>query len=411
MEILEPGNWVRPELGQAEELTEQVYFLLEGVRVDGDDALIEASTAFDGFEPYEIELEPPERYGLEARTLEALRHAASRIERFARFQMEMYGDRYFEDETGRYGQRVLPLDRIGAYVPGGRHPLISTALMTLIPARVAGVGHRIAVSPSDHPALLAAASLAGAHRFVRIGGAQAIAMLAYGSRWNEPVDMIVGPGNAYVNAAKALVQSRVKIDTLAGPSELLILADDASDPRWLVEDMLAQAEHDPMALSILASSDRGLLERVGRELGLDQGPAGSDIGLVQLVHAADADALVAFADRVAPEHLMVCCADGYIDPERLRHHGSLFDGALTTVALGDYCSGPNHTLPTRGVARQKGGLSVGDFLKIQTYQKVRPEGFAALAATTAHLAELEGLRHHGQSVKIRLDAAASASNR
>ena len=295
----------------------------------------------------------------------------------------------------------MPVASVGAYVPGGRHPLVSTALMTLVPARVAGVETRVAVSPSDHPAVLAACSLAGATAFVRMGGAQAIGALAYGSRWAPAVDMIVGPGNAWVNAAKSLVQGTVGIDTLAGPSEVLVLAGPDADAEWLAWDLLAQAEHDPLAFSVLASWSGDLLDRVRqRLLQISEAAGVIERGGIQLVLADDEAGAVAFSNRMGPEHLHVH-ADA-IAPEALTSYGSLFLGAESTVALGDYVSGPNHTLPTSGYAAVKGGLSVGDFLRVLTWQRVTPEGLDVLGPAAVRLAEVEGLTAHAESVRVRM---------
>ena len=403
MEILECSEWRRPAQTTGDEVLERVRAMLAEVAAEGDDALIRLSRDIDGFEPRLIELKPWDSYPISEETKAHLRVAADRIRAFAKMQRDMYGDQSREDRHGRFGQVVRPLPSMAAYIPGGRFPLVSTALMTLIPARVAGVPIRLACSPADDPAILAAASLGGATAFLHMGGAQAVAALAYGSRWHEAVDMIVGPGNAYVNAAKALVQGRVKIDTLAGPSEILVLCDDSTDPHWLALDVLAQAEHDPMALSVLATTDRALLAaieaRVREELAAHPD---KDAGVIQLVHCASVDEMIDLSNRMAPEHLHLACEPGLVDIERLAHFGSLFIGRHSAVALGDYCTGPNHTLPTLAVARRKGGLSVGDFLKVLTFQEVDPKSFGELAKTGIHLAELEGLVFHRRSLEIRL---------
>jgi histidinol dehydrogenase len=272
--------------------------------------------------------------------------------------------------------------------------------MTLIPARIAGVTERIAISPSDNPAILAAASLAGATGFVRIGGAQAIAAAGFGSHWLPQVDMIVGPGNAYVAQAKAQLQTRVRIDTVAGPSEVLILAGADAFVPWLMEDAIAQSEHGPDALAVLVSTDRQWLEQAQHALLGDTDAAKLFARQqIQLVLATDAADAVAFSNRFAPEHLMLC--DTAISADQLRHYGALFIGAQSPVALGDYLSGPNHTLPTAGAARRSSGLSVLDFLRIQTVQQISAGRPLYQAAAT--LADAEGLLHHALSLRLRLN--------
>jgi len=404
MENLEAREWLRPHAEGQDRVRATVAAMLARIEAEGDGAIAEFSHTFDGFEPETIPLENWQSYALETRFRDALTAAAERIEKFARMQREMYRDAELHDEHGRFGQRIVPLERMAAYIPGGRFPLVSTALMTLIPARVAGVRECVAVSPSRHPGILAAASLAGATAFLHLGGVQAIAAVALGSRWQPAVDMVVGPGNAYVNAAKAIVADRVMIDTLAGPSEILVLCDDSANPEWLALDVLAQAEHDPMALSVLACIDRATLLRVAAAIQRESAAnPGKDCGLVQLVHCRDVAEMGELSERMAPEHLQVVCRPGLVDTSRLTHYGSLFVGGRSAVALGDYCTGPNHTLPTLGVARRKGGLSVGAFLKILTWQEVDGD-FAGLAHTAMALAELEGLDYHRRSLAVRLDA-------
>ena len=395
------SRWRRPSADAASGALEDARAILASVRERGDDAIEEHSQRLDGFAPEALELRPFDAYGLDDATSGAIRLAHDRITRFAEMQRETYRDREFTDETGTYGQRIEPVASVGAYVPGGRHPLVSTALMTLVPARVAGVPVRVAVSPSDHPAVLAACSLAGATAFVRMGGAQAIGALAYGSAWAPAVDMLVGPGNAWVNAAKSLVQGTVGIDTLAGPSEVLVLAGPDADAEWLAWDLLAQAEHDPLAFSVLASWSAALLDRVRQRLAeIPEASGPIARGGIQLVLTDDASGAVAFSNRMGPEHLHV--HTDAIAPEALTSYGSLFLGAESTVALGDYVSGPNHTLPTSGYASVKGGLSVGDFLRVLTWQRVTPEGLDVLGPAAVALAEVEGLRAHAESVRVRM---------
>ena len=398
--ILTTADWRRPLTEAAGSALDDARAILDRVRGD-DDALAAESERLDGFAPEVVELRPFEDYDLAPETSDAIRLAHKRVRRFAEMQRASYQDTEFEDETGRFGQRIVPVASVGAYVPGGRHPLVSSALMTLTPAEVAGVPVRVAVSPSDHPAVLAACSLAGATSFVRLGGAQAVGALAYGSGLHPAVDLIVGPGNAWVNAAKSLVQGTVGIDTLAGPSEVLVIADADADPEWLTWDLVAQAEHDPLAFSVLVSWDRATLDVVSAHLGdLPEAAEVIERGGIQLVLAQDPTDAVAFSDRMAPEHLHV--HSDAIAPTDLTSYGSLFVGPESAVALGDYISGPNHTLPTGGYARVTGGLSVGAFLRVLTWQEVTPDGLRRIGPAAAHLADVEGLTAHARSVRVRL---------
>ncbi|MDJ0842167.1 MAG: histidinol dehydrogenase [Acidobacteriota bacterium] len=403
MEIVKANNWQRPGGETENEVRETTAALLADIAERGYSAVSEYSLKFDGFEPKIIELKPWREYPLDVTSRRHLDIAAERIQAFAEMQFGMYHDVEREDRFGRYGQRVVPLDSMAAYIPGGRFPLVSTALMTLLPAGVAGVAERVAVSPSDHHGILAAASRAGATKFIHIGGAQAIGALTYGSSLHDPVDMIVGPGNAYVNAAKGYVQDRVKIDTQAGPSEILVLCDDSIDPEWVAFDVLAQAEHDPMALSVLGSTSDKILKAVGDEIERESRARPDKAkGVIQLLHCENGQEMIDLANKMAPEHLHVACKPGLVDTDKLRHYGSLFIGPYSAVALGDYCSGPNHTLPTMGVARQKGGLHVGDFLKILTWQQINGENYEELAETGISMAMIESLEYHHKSLEVRL---------
>lgn len=403
MEILEhPDAWRRPGRHDAAEIEARAANIVARVRDHGEEALRIISQEIDGFLPTQMELLPWDSYPLEKSVRRHLKRAAKRIETFATKQRASLKDLSFKDRHGRYGHRWVPLDRMGAYIPAGRFPLVSSALMTLIPAQVAGVSRRIAVSPSDHPALLAAASLAGATQFVRVGGAQAIAALAYGTETVSRVDMIAGPGNAYVNAAKRMVQATTKIDTLAGPSELLVLADTTVDPQWIALDLLAQGEHDPMALAICVSTDREHLQEVVQWVTAEIGERPSGKGDFQFVLCGDRAQALDFANEVAAEHVALMWTDPERDLEGLKHYGSLFLGPRSAVAIGDYCSGPNHTLPTMGFARLKGGLYVGDFLRPLTWQEISQSGYPVLAANAMALAQVEGLDYHYRSLAQRL---------
>jgi len=399
--IIKAKDWFRPKLKVDSHIENKVQAILASIQKEGDSAIEDYSQKFDQQPVKVIELKSFGNYQLEAELANSIRLAASRIEKFALFQKQGIRSESFSDEFGCYGQMVSPIERVGAYIPGGRYPLISTALMTLIPAKIAGSPIRIACSPSDHPAILAAASLAGATQFIQLGGVQAIGALAFGYQDNLPVDVIVGPGNAWVNEAKKQLQSRVKIDGLAGPSELLALCDGEQPIEWLAFDALAQAEHDPLACSVVVSDDSNwlvsmlsFLEKNSQTKKLLQQKQ------IELVYAESVEELVQFSNQYAPEHLMLCHQQ--VDQQRLINYGSLFIGANSAVALGDYITGPNHTLPTLGYARQNGGLNVNTFLRILTTQTVNEVGRQALSKIAMPIARAEGLHYHYESLQVRL---------
>lgn len=391
-------NWLRPDLSKNDAIKSSVAEMLAEIKSGGSAAIRTYSQKFDRFTPEVIELKAFDAYELPAELAQSIKTAASRIERFARAQRESVKDVSFTDEYGEYGHKLLPIDRIAAYIPGGRFPLISTALMTLIPARIAGCNERIAFSPSTNPALLAAASLAGATQFVKLGGAQAIAAAAFGSEWNPAVSMIIGPGNAYVAEAKAQLQTQVSIDTVAGPSEVLILADKKQPIEWLAEDAIAQAEHGSDALAIIVSDDITWLTQM--ETFLTSTEAGRELiegKQIQLLISSGTPQTIHFANDFAAEHLMIC--DDRIAAQDLSNAGAIFIGANSPVALGDYLSGPNHTLPTSASAKRSSGLSVMSFLRMQTWQAIRQEN--TLYHLAASLADAEGLTHHAKSLRLR----------
>jgi histidinol dehydrogenase len=300
-------------------------------------------------------------------------------------------------------QRVTPLDRVGCYVPGGRYPLPSTLLMTAVPARIAGVPDIVVVCPRPDPTVLAAAVAAGATRLFRVGGAHAIAALAYGTRSVPRVDKIVGPGNRWVAAAKAYVSKDCAIDFQAGPSEILILSE-RGNAAWIAADLIAQAEHDPDARAVLITLRQRLAREVAAEL-LRQvphdGPARASLaahgGIIVARSAAEATAL---ANRMAPEHLVV---DDEEQAARIRCAGAIFVGQWAAQVAGDYAIGSNHVLPTAGAARFRGGLSATDFVRVTSVQRVNQQGLRTLAPTVTTLARAEGLVSHARSIEVRLE--------
>ena len=335
----------------------------------------------------------------------ALEHAARNLRRMAQWQMPRAWQKTIEPGV-RVGQIVRPLDAVGCYIPGGRHPLPSTVLMTAIPARVAGVKRVVAACPQPAPAVLAAGWLAGVDAMYAIGGAQAIAALAYGTAAIPKVDKIVGPGNQYVTAAKLQVARDCAIDFGAGPTEVLLVAEAGSNPEWLAADLLAQAEHDPRAAAWLLTSSptlaRAVIAAVERQLAELPQPnrqaaqqALADYGAVVVTKSA-AEAL-RLANRIAPEHITLSAAAR----EQLRNAGSIFIGQYAPQAVGDYMSGANHVLPTVGGARTRAGLSVLDFVKIITVPQLTSSGLRGLAGDIACVARAEGLEAHARSVEIR----------
>jgi histidinol dehydrogenase len=312
------------------------------------------------------------------------------------------------------GQKVVPLDSIGAYVPGGRAAYPSSALMNVIPAKVADVPRIVVCTPpkkdgSITPLTLVAADMAGADEIYKLGGAQAIAAMAFGTETIERVDKIVGPGNVYVTAAKMLMRGTVEIDFPAGPSEILIIADRTADPGVIAADMIAQGEHDPKSISVLVSLDDLLASAVAEELQI-QAPtaARSEIVKESLNHSAilvanDVDEAVDFSNAFAPEHLEIITSDPIGVLRSIRHAGSVFLGKYTPVAAGDYASGTNHVLPTSGHARVFSGLNVDHFTKKITVQMITDDGLLGLEDTITTLAEAEGLTAHAESVRRRLE--------
>ncbi len=345
---------------------------------------------------------------LEPASREVLQRTADRIGAFARVQREAWVDLDVSVPGGRAGHSLAPVDAAGCYAPGGRFPLPSSVLMTGVTAREAGVATVWVASPRPTPVTLAAAAVAGADALLAVGGAQAIAALAFGAGPVPACDAVVGPGNRWVTAAKQLVAGQVAIDMLAGPSELVVLADATADPETVAADLLAQAEHDPEAKPILVSLDAALVDRVAAalEARLADLPT-RDTAEPALAHgfavvAADPEEAVSLCDRIAPEHLEVVLADADAVAPRLSHYGGLFVGGQAAEVLGDYGAGPNHTLPTGGTARSSAGLSVYTFLRARTWLRIDdPQEAQPLVRDAVALARLEGLEGHARSAERR----------
>jgi len=339
-----------------------------------------------------------------------LERVAVRIRRFAEGQRHALGDVTVTLPGGTAGHWIAPLERAGCYAPGGRYPLPSSVLMTAVTARAAGVKEIWVASPKPGPMTLAAAAIAGADGVLAVGGAQAIAALAFGAGPISPCDVIVGPGNRYVTAAKQLVGARVAIDMLAGPSELVVFADASASPAIIAADLLAQAEHDPDAVPVLVTLDPTHLDRVGSELARQL----ADLPTREVARAALANGGVvvvatleegiAACDALAPEHLELCLRDATGVAPRLAHFGALFIGSGSAEVLGDYGAGPNHVLPTAGTARSKGGLSVYTFLRVRTWLRLDDSAAARpLLEDAAWFGRVEGLEAHARAAEVRLD--------
>jgi histidinol dehydrogenase len=340
---------------------------------------------------------------------ELLERMAARIRAFAEAQRASLQPLAMAVPGGAAGHDVAPVDAAGCYAPGGRYALVSSVLMTAVTARAAGVERVVVASPRPGPLMLAAAAVAGADIVLPVGGAQAIAAMAYGTESIARVDVVVGPGNRWVTAAKQLVVGRVGIDMLAGPSELVVLADDSAPPDLVAADLIAQAEHDPDAIPILVTTDAELVARVERAFDeqLPKLPT-ADTARTALqtqgraVICGDIDEAIDVCNRLAPEHLEVMTIDPQATARRLRHYGSLFIGSAAAEVLGDYGAGPNHVLPTGGTARHSGGLSVFDFLRVRSWLRIDDLGkAAALTEDAAACAELEGLAGHAAAARAR----------
>ncbi len=409
-----------PQQDEAVERT--VAVILRDVRLRGDDAVIEYTARFDRLAVGSArELELPAQVldvawaSLPGAQREALEAAAARVRAYHEHQRAESWS-YAEPDGTRLGQRITALDRVGLYVPGGKAAYPSSVLMNAIPAKVAGVPELVMVVPTPdgvrNPLVLAAARIAGVNRVFTIGGAQAVGALAYGTDTVPRVDKIVGPGNAYVAEAKRRVFGTVGIDMIAGPSEILVIADGTTDPDWIAMDLFSQAEHDEMAQAILLSPDAPYLARVRESIRrLMPGMPRRDViarSLAErgaLVRVRDLDEACEIANEIAPEHLEISTREPHALAARIRHAGAMFLGAWASEAIGDYCAGPNHVLPTMRTARFSSPLGVYDFQKRTSVIEVSPEGAQSLGRLASVLAHGEGLVAHARSAELRLAGA------
>ena len=392
--------------------------IIQAVRREGDQALRRYALAFDKAELGELEVSPETLdaavESLDGELRQILTQAAERIRAFHRHQVRS-SFVISEEEGILLGQKVIPMDRVGLYIPGGTAAYPSSVLMNAIPAKIAGCREIVMVSPPScggeiHPVILAAARIAGVDRVFRSGGAQAVAALAYGTESIPRVDKIVGPGNAYVAEAKRQVFGQVAIDMIAGPSEILVVADGKSDPRIVAADLLSQAEHDRMASAVLVTDSSALAQAVSGELER-QIPLlpRAEIARVsidrngKIIVAPDLDAAINIANEIAPEHLELCVDNPFDYLDRVRHAGSVFLGRSCPEALGDYFAGPNHTLPTSGTARFMSPLSVDDFVKKTQFTYYTAEALGKVSGQIARFARQEGLEAHARSVLSRFE--------
>ena len=399
-------------------VNQRVLDIIQAVRERGDAAVVEFTQRFDGVEAQSMAelILPRERLELaltriSAEQRVALEKAAERVRLYHERQKQDSWT-YTEADGTVLGQKVTPLDRVGLYVPGGKASYPSSVLMNAIPAKVAGVGELIMVVPTPrgekNPLVLAAAAITGVDRVFTIGGAQAVAALAYGTESVPPVDKIVGPGNIYVATAKRHVFGKVGIDMIAGPSEILVVCDGQTDPDWIAMDLFSQAEHDEDAQSILVSPDAAFLDRVAESIArllptLERETIArtSLEGRGALIQVADMAQAIEVANRIAPEHLELAIEDAEPWVERIRHAGAIFIGRFTSESLGDYCAGPNHVLPTSGTARFAAGLGVHTFMKPVEVIEYDEQGLKTLAARVNAFAVSEDLPAHGESVLSR----------
>jgi len=407
------------DVSEDDQVNQVARAVIADVRARGDAAVLDYTTRFDRWQPADmgaLALGPDDFAAawadIDAGDREALAQAAGRIEAY--HQRQLSGDWEYTDQDGnRLGQKVTPLDRVGLYVPGGQAAYPSTVLMTAIPARVAGVGELVMVVPTPegrrNPLVLAAAHVAGVRRGFTIGGAQAIAALAFGTPTIPRVDKIVGPGGAYVAAAKRLVFGTVGIDVIAGPSEVLIVADGSAPADWMALDLFSQAEHDAAAQAILVSPDADYLEAVAAAMARLL-PEQSRAEIIRaslaergaLIRVRDLDQALDIVNRIAPEHLELAVADPDALLSGVRHAGAIFLGAHSPEVIGDYAAGPSHVLPTFGTARFSSPLGVYDFQKRSSLIRLSPAGAEVLGRVSATLAHGEGLEAHARAAEARV---------
>ncbi|MBE6525195.1 MAG: histidinol dehydrogenase [Thermoplasmata archaeon] len=410
---LDEGFWQKNRTSKVDDVTEIVSGIIDRVRDEGDAALLELTEKFDKVKLKTVAISREEIEDAYEKVdpvlVEELEVAAYNIQRF--HEMQLPDDLWLREvEPGvTLGVKSTPLERVGCYIPGGRAAYPSTAMMTVIPARVAGVEEVICCTPAPvNPAILVAMDIAGADEIYAVGGAQAIAAMALGTETIEPVQKIVGPGNVFVTSAKMMLRNVVDIDFPAGPSEVGIIADSSANAEYVAADMIAQAEHDPSSAAILVTDDKKFADEVGKFIEkMTEKAERKEIIEVALknsgyIIADSLDHAIEIMNDMAPEHLCIQTRDALDTLSKVRHAGSIFVGPYTPVAAGDYASGTNHVLPTAGNAKVSSGLNVAHFRKTSTVQLLTKEGLQSMASTIKKIAETEGLMAHSKSVKVRL---------
>ncbi|UNK63089.1 histidinol dehydrogenase [Buttiauxella ferragutiae] len=417
--IVNQVTWIKLPQGQDEKadrsLTDTVSTIIARVKQEGDAALRDYSQQFDKVVPQQFEVSAQEieqsLAGMDPQTRRDSEFAISQVRRFAKAQFATMLPLEVETLPGVHlGHRIIPVQTVGCYVPGGRYPILSAPVMSIVPATVAGCEQIIAcLPPGAHPAMIAVCHLAGAHRIFKVGGAQAIAAMAWGTESIPSVDKIVGPGNVYVNEAKRQVFGKVGIDALAGPSEIFTVADESADPRILAADLLAQAEHDIHTRVGLATTSQDIASRTLAEIERQLGnlPTAATAGEAwrrqgEIVVCDTEEQLIAFADYMATEHLQVHTRDPHATAAKIRNYGSLFIGQNASVVFSDKCCGTNHTLPTMAAARYTGGLWVGAYVKVCTHQWIDEQGIQAIAEPAIRQSRTEGMQGHRRAAEIRL---------
>jgi sulfopropanediol 3-dehydrogenase len=417
--IVNQVRWIKRPQGQDENaersIADTVGSIIARVKQDGDAALREYSEKFDKVVPEQFEVSAEEieqaLATIDPQTRRDSEFAISQVRRFAQAQLATLLPLEVETLPGVHlGHRIIPIQTVGCYVPGGRYPILSAPVMSIVPATVAGCEQIIAcLPPGAHPAMIAVCHLAGAHRIFKVGGAQAIAAMAWGTDSIPAVDKIVGPGNAWVNEAKRQVFGKVGIDALAGPSEIFTVADESADPRILAADLLAQAEHDIHTRVGLATTSQDIATRTLAEIERQLGnlPTSATAGEAwrrqgEIVVCDTEEQLIGFADYIATEHLQVHTRDPHATAAKIRNYGSLFIGQNASVVFSDKCCGTNHTLPTMAAARYTGGLWVGAYVKICTHQWIDAEGIPTIAEPAIRQSRTEGMQGHRRAAEIRL---------
>lgn len=393
------------------ETISSVEEIVNDVRQNGDEAVKKYSKQFDGLDLNECLISQEEikhaYLQVDKQTIKSIQKSIENVKKFSEKQLKSLKPLKVKIDSNELGHKIIPLDSVGCYIPGGTYPLLSSAVMTIIPAKVAGVKEIIACSPKIRPETIVACDLAGANKIYNVGGVQAISAMAYGTQSVPKVNKIVGPGNKYVTAAKKYVYGEVGIDFLAGPSEVMIIADETANPEFVAADMLAQCEHDFDARAFLICESENFASQVEMfalkqlEQLVTKEIASKSFEKSFAVIVNSIDEAIELANKKAPEHLEICFKNSkkYID--KFKNYGSLFVGNYSAEVYGDYCSGTNHVLPTNEVSKYSGGLSVFDFIKIQTYQIISKKGNCKISSFASQLAEKEGLQAHKLAADVR----------